>query len=115
MIFSNNIESTKTIFIEIEVLLTIVATGAWGGFVSYLLKMENRSSKNAHKGAMSCLSQIVISCFTSFLLSMVAVEKELSLNMILLFAGLGGVFAGPILKIVGLKIKKIITDNSLIK
>lgn len=47
---------------------------------------------------MHCLTQVVVSCFTSFLLSAVAIEKELSFNMVLLAAGLGGVFAGPILK-----------------
>ncbi|EAM1648185.1 hypothetical protein EIN11_21725, partial [Salmonella enterica] len=59
-----------------------------------------------------CLTQIVISCFTSFLLSAIAIEKECSFNMVLLAAGLGGVFAGPILKILGQRIKKIIEGNT---
>jgi hypothetical protein len=39
------------------------------------------------------------------LLSAVAIEKELSFNMVLLAAGLGGVFAGPILKFLARKLK----------
>ena len=54
---------------------------------------------------------MVISCFTSFLLSALAIEKELSFNMVLLAAGLGGVFAGPILKVLGDKIIRML-DNA---
>ncbi|EEP7615035.1 hypothetical protein HCK39_004686, partial [Salmonella enterica] len=53
-----------------------------------------------------------ISCFTSFLLSAIAIEKECSFNTVLLAAGLGGVFAGPILKILGQRIKKIIEGSN---
>ncbi|EKG6260048.1 hypothetical protein O3727_004268, partial [Salmonella enterica] len=44
--------------------------------------------------------------------SAIAIEKECSFNTVLLAAGLGGVFAGPILKILGQRIKKIIEGSN---
>ncbi|MBZ7671965.1 phage holin family protein [Klebsiella grimontii] len=109
------IETPKAILLEMEILFTVIATGAWGGFVSYLMKSNAGKTSNMHKGIISCLTQIVISCFTSFLVSAIAIEKGLSLNMILLFAGIGGVFAVPILKIVGAKVRQILNSNDLLK
>ena len=62
---------------------------------------------------MTCLTQVVISCFTRFLLSAIAIEKGFSFNMVLLAAGLGGVFAGPILKILGEKVKSAVGGSKL--
>lgn len=115
MSIPNHLETSEVVLLEMEILLTVVATGAWGGFVSYLLKSNRKKTEPMHKGIMSCLTQIVISCFTSFLLSAIAIEKGLSFNMILLAAGIGGVFAAPILKFLGDKLKKSIDDNSLMK
>jgi len=115
MSIPNHLETSEVVLLEMEILLTIVATGAWGGFVSYLLKAKKKISHGTNKSVMSCLTQIVISCFTSFLLSALAIEKELSFNMVLLAAGLGGVFAAPILKLFGDKVRKILEDNKIIK
>ena len=109
------IETPKAILLEMEIIFTVIATGAWGGFVSYLMKSNTSKANHLHKGIISCLAQIVISCFTSFLVSAVAIEKGLSLNMILLFSGIGGVFAVPILKIVGAKVWQILNSNDLFK
>ncbi|WP_323080357.1 phage holin family protein [Klebsiella quasipneumoniae] len=105
MSIPNHLETTEVVLLEVEILLTVIAIGAWGGFVSFLLRKNKEEATETHQGIMSCLTQIVISCFTSFLLSALAIDKGLSFNMVLLAAGLGGVFAGPILKILGEKIK----------
>lgn len=115
MSISNHIETSEVVLLEMEILTTVIATGAWGGFVSFLLKSGKKKPESFHKAVMSCLNQVVISCFTSFLLSAVAVEKGFSFNMVLLSAGVGGIFAGPILKFIGEKIKKTMEDNIIIK
>ncbi|MDY46317.1 hypothetical protein EB962_08500 [Salmonella enterica] len=106
MSIPNHVSTTEVVLLELEILLTIIAIGAWGGFVSYLLRKDKKEYNSSHESIKYCLTQIVISCFTSFLLSAIAIEKECSFNMVLLAAGLGGVFAGPILKILGQRIKK---------
>lgn len=111
MSLPGQLETPKAILLEVEILATVIATGAWGGFVSFLLKSEKFKTTDFHKRIMQCITQIIISCFTSFLLSAVAVEKSLSFNMILVFAGVGGVFAVPILKILGTRIKRIVNGN----
>ncbi|TMV68774.1 hypothetical protein FGX42_21730, partial [Salmonella enterica subsp. enterica serovar Heidelberg] len=70
MSIPNHVSTTEVVLLELEILLTIISIGAWGGFVSYLLR----------KDKTECLTQIVISCFTSFLLSAIAIEKECSFN-----------------------------------
>ncbi|POP41360.1 hypothetical protein CHU32_22790 [Superficieibacter electus] len=115
MSISNHIETSEVVLLEMEILVTVVATGAWGGFVSYLIKSGKKKNESIQKGIMSCLTQIVISCFTSLLLSAIAVEKGFNFNMVLLSAGIGGVFAAPILKFLGEKLKKSIEDNSPLK
>lgn len=113
MSISNHLATTEVVLLEVEILLTIISIGAWGGFVSYLLRRDKASDGDSHKDIMHCLTQVVISCFTSFLLSAFAIEQGLSFNMVLLAAGLGGVFAAPILKILGEKVKKILEDVKL--
>lgn len=115
MSIANHLDTSEVALLELEILFTIVATGAWGGFVSYLIKVDRKNTKSIHKGVMSCLTQIVISCFTSFLLSAVAIEKGCSFNIVLLSAGLGGVFAGPILKVFGEMVKRFLEDCSILK
>lgn len=82
-----------------------------GGVVSFLLKSEGFKAGSFHGRLMRCINQIIISCFTSFILSVVAVEKGLSFNMILLFAGVGGVFSIPIIKILGARVKRIVSGK----
>ncbi|ENZ8430137.1 phage protein [Klebsiella aerogenes] len=113
MSIPNHLETTEVVLLEVEILLTIISIGAWGGFVSFLLRKNKEESSEAHQGIMNCLTQVVISCFTSFLLSALAIEKGFSFNMVLLAAGLGGVFAGPILKILGEKVKNTLGGTKL--
>ncbi|MEO3990145.1 phage holin family protein [Pseudocitrobacter cyperus] len=115
MSIANHLDTSEVALLELEILFTIVATGAWGGFVSYLIKADKKSTKNINKGIMSCLTQVVVSCFTSFLLSAVAIEKNCSFNIVLLAAGLGGVFAGPILKVFGELVKRFLEDYNILK
>lgn len=112
MAIPNQLPNTEVVLLEVEILLTLISVGAWGGFVSYFIGKEKTQQSDAHKSVMNCVKQVVISCFTSFLLSALAIEKGFSFNMVLLAAGLGGVFAAPILKILGDKIKKHINDVS---
>ncbi|MFI2905534.1 phage holin family protein [Klebsiella aerogenes] len=113
MSIPNHLETTEVVLLEVEILLTIISIGAWGGFVSFLLRRNKKEAGEAHQGIMTCLTQVVISCFTSFLLSAIAIEKGFSFNMVLLAAGLGGVFAGPILKILGEKVKSAVGGSKL--
>ena len=75
MNISNHLDTTKVVLLEVEILLTIIAAGAWGGFVSYLIRHDKNRSDSIHSSIMHCLTQIVISCFTSFLLSAIAIEQ----------------------------------------
>ncbi len=113
MSIPNHLETTEVVLLEVEILLTIISIGAWGGFVSFLLRRNKEEAGESHQGIMTCLTQVVISCFTSFLLSAIAIEKGFSFNMVLLAAGLGGVFASPILKILGEKVKSAVGGSKL--
>lgn len=115
MSIANHLDTSEVALLELEILFTVIATGAWGGFVSYLIKADKKPSKSVHKGIMSCLTQVVVSCFTSFLLSAVAIEKGCSFNIVLLSAGLGGVFAAPILKVFGEMVKRFLEDYNILK
>ncbi|UGS42158.1 phage holin family protein [Pseudocitrobacter corydidari] len=110
MTISNHLETSKVVLLEVEVFFTLVATGAWGGLVNYIIRKKTRTAKSAAEGIASCLKQMVVSCFTSFLLSAVAIEKGCSFNFVLLSAGLGGFFAGPILKLFGGLVKRFFKD-----
>ena len=113
MAIPNHLPNTEVVLLELEILLTIISVGAWGGFVSYFIGKDKTAQSDSHKSIINFLVQVVISCFTSFLLSAIAIEQGLSFNMVLLAAGLGGVFSAPILKILGDKIKKYINDSGL--
>ncbi|EMU1128519.1 TPA: phage holin family protein [Citrobacter koseri] len=111
MSIPNHLSNNRVVLLELEILLTIVTVGGWGGIVSYLLIRGKRKHADFYTSIKSCLTQVVVSCFTSFLLSAIAIEKEFSFNMVLLVAGLGGVFSGPVLKFLSGKIKKLIESS----
>ncbi|WP_276642566.1 phage holin family protein [Siccibacter turicensis] len=106
-----HISSPSIILVELEILLTVITIGGWGGFVSFLMKREENSAM--HKDIMGCLAQITTSCFTGFILSVIAIDRNLSFNMVMLAAGLGGVFASPILRLLGDKVKAYIVNNNI--
>ncbi|EGT0661276.1 hypothetical protein JAF83_001439 [Citrobacter werkmanii] len=97
-------EPAQRAIIEFEIILAVIVVSAWGGVVSYLLR-ESRG--RIHKNIKGCLKQVIISCFSGYLLSGIAIDKGYSTNMILILSGLGGVFAGPVLKILKTKITQI--------
>ena len=111
MLLPAQLETPRAILLEVEVIAMVIAVGAWGGVVSFLLKSEGFKAGSFHGRLMRCINQIIISCFTSFILSVVAVEKGLSFNLILLFAGVGGVFSIPIIKILGARVKRIVSGK----
>jgi hypothetical protein len=105
--------SSRAILIETEILITVLAIGGWGGFVSFLMKKDTKNSE-VHRSIMDCLAQIVISCFTGFVLSIIAIEKDLGFNFVMLAAGIGGVFATPILRVLGDKVKNFLAGTKII-
>lgn len=42
MLIPNHISNSKVILLELDVLITIITVGAWGGIVSYLLRKSRR-------------------------------------------------------------------------
>nr|WP_129361768.1 phage holin family protein [uncultured Enterobacter sp.] len=104
-----HMESSRVILLELEVLVIVLVIGGWGGFVSYLMKRKDNA---IHRNIMECLTQIVISCFTGFILSAIAIDRQMTMNMTIIVAGLGGVFATPILRILGVKVKNFLSNNT---
>ncbi|MCQ7371094.1 phage holin family protein, partial [Salmonella enterica] len=64
MSIPNHVSTTEVVLLELEILLTIISIGAWGGFVSYLLRKDKTEYNSSHESIKYCLTQIVISCFT---------------------------------------------------
>ncbi|WP_414713893.1 phage holin family protein [Scandinavium sp.] len=104
-----NVSSSRVVLLELEILITVLAIGGWGGFVSFLMKKGTKNTE-VHRNVMECLAQIVISCFSGFILSIMAIEKELSFNLVMLAAGVGGVFATPIIRLIGDKVKNVLSS-----
>ena len=66
MSIPNHLATTEVVLLEVEIFITIIAIGAWGGFVSYLIRRDKQEGDDhSHKGIMHCLTQVVVSCFTS--------------------------------------------------
>lgn len=67
MSIPNHLATTEVVLLEVEIFITIIAIGAWGGFVSYLIRRDKQEGDDhSHKGIMHCLTRVVVSCFTSF-------------------------------------------------
>ncbi|MBU9818416.1 phage holin family protein, partial [Rahnella sp. BCC 1045] len=74
---------------------------AWGGIVRYIML---RVTYRFFQDMINCLLQIVVSCFCGMMVSIILINRNISDTRILVLAGLGGVFSGPILNILGKKI-----------
>lgn len=48
MSIPNHVSTTEVVLLELEILLTIISIGAWGGFVSYLLRKDKTEIGRAH-------------------------------------------------------------------
>ena len=102
---STQIEGTKVLLLELEVLTTVMIISGWGGVVGFLIKARKNEK---HQNIIQCLTSVVISCFTGFILSAIAIERSMSIYMVIMIAGVGGVFATPILNLLGLRVKKML-------
>ncbi len=47
MSIPNHLETTEVVLLEVEILLTIISIGAWGGFVSFLLRRNKEEAGEA--------------------------------------------------------------------
>ena len=62
MSIPNHLETTEVVLLEVEILFTIIATGAWGGFVSYLIRRDRQEGDDhSHKGIMHLTCSPLIS------------------------------------------------------
>lgn len=93
------------------IILAIVGMSAWGGIVRYIML---RKSKPFLEELKTCLLQIVVSCFSGMLVSIFVLSRDASNDRLMIFAGLGGVFAGQIITLLGKKISKMIDTTSLL-
>ena len=60
MSIPNHLATTEVVLLEVEIFITIIAIGAWGGFVSYLIRRDKQEGDDhSHKGIMHCLTQVL--------------------------------------------------------
>ena len=56
MSIPNHLATTEVVLLEVEIFITIIAIGAWGGFVSYLIRRDKQEGDDhSHKGIMHFL------------------------------------------------------------
>lgn len=84
-----------------EIIFSILLMSAWGGVVRYIMLRVNYSFV---QDIINCMMQIIVSCFCGAMLSIILINRNISDNRVLLLAGLGGVFSGPILNVLGKKL-----------
>lgn len=94
----------EVVFIEFELLVSILVMSSWGGLVRFIMCCK---TKPTVEDIYKCFAQIVVSCFTGFLLSIVFIERDMGFNMILLTSGMGGVLGGSLLMIAGDRVKRL--------
>lgn len=87
--------------VDHKVILSIFGMAAWGGIVRYIMTKRGRMS---FSDISLVICQVIISCFSGFILSVVALAHNGQNDKILMLAGLGGVFSGPIITLLGRKI-----------
>ena len=98
-------------FMEFKLLLVILIMASWGGVIRVLLQKDSLSREHL---ARRCIAQVIISCFSGFILSVLGLERGLSSHMIIMMAGLGGAFSGTLLTAAGERIKNIIGGNAVV-
>lgn len=102
-LIAHNIAKFQLFSFESVILILVLFMGLWGGLVSLLMKLKHSKTRF---WALPSLTHVIMSIFTGFILSLIAVEKSMSVNMIVLIEGLGGMFSGPILRIISDKVAK---------
>ncbi|MBF7995412.1 phage holin family protein [Rahnella laticis] len=93
------------VLMDPQIVRAIIGMSAWGGVVRYIML---RKKKPIMEEVLACLLQIVVSCFTGVLLSIFVLSHDANDDKLLIMAGLGGVFAGPIITLLGKKIASMI-------
>ncbi|MDY1038720.1 phage holin family protein [Lelliottia sp. CFBP8978] len=89
--------------VDHSVVVSIFAMAAWGGVVRYIM------TKHGHitlSDMPDIICQVIMSCFSGFILSVVALAHNGQNDKVLMLAGLGGVFSGPIITLLGKKINE---------
>lgn len=89
------------IFMEPALLFSIVGMAAWGGLVKRTMIAQKKNKRSTFS---EYLQQMVSSIFSGLLLSIMVLSRNASDDRVLIIAGLGGVFCGPILTIISKKI-----------
>ncbi|QLK60735.1 hypothetical protein GE278_08150 [Enterobacteriaceae bacterium Kacie_13] len=90
---------------EHGIVFAVIGMSAWGGIVRYIML---RQKKPFMEEIEACLMQIIVSCFSGMILSIFVLSRNANDDRLLVIAGLGGVFAGPIITLLGKKIATMI-------
>ncbi|WP_122094858.1 phage holin family protein [Rahnella sp. Larv3_ips] len=91
--------------IEHSIVLAVMGMSAWGGVVRYIMLRQKKAFMDELK---ACLLQVIVSCFSGMILSIFVLSHDANDDKLLVIAGLGGVFAGPIITLLGKKISAFI-------
>ncbi|MNE14131.1 hypothetical protein D3C80_1069920 [compost metagenome] len=86
---------------EHGIILAIIGMSAWGGIVRYIMLRKKKAFLDEIK---ACLLQLIVSCFSGMILSIFVLSRNANDDRLLIIAGLGGVFAGPIITLLGKKV-----------
>lgn len=97
------------VLMDPSIIRAVIGMSAWGGIVRYIML---RQKKPFMEEIRDCLLQIIVSCFTGLILSIFVLSRNANDDKLLIMAGLGGVFAGPIMTLLGKKIASLIESFS---
>ncbi|WP_459175884.1 phage holin family protein [Ewingella americana] len=100
-------QARDVVSMDPEIVMAIIGMAGWGGIVRYIML---RTTKPVMADILACLLQIVVSCFSGMLLSIWVLSRNANDDKVLIIAGLGGVFAGPIITLLGKKITAFIEN-----
>lgn len=75
---------------------TVLLMAAWGGIVAYILNVQRGYARPSYK---RLFAQIMVSGFTGFISGLLALDKQLSLPLILGIAGLSGASGNVLLSL----------------
>ena len=98
------------VLLDRHVFYLIIGMAAWGGLVRFV--MLKKGDFGIHD-ISAVARQLVMSCFCGLILSFFILAHSGHQNKILMFAGLGGVFAGPIITLIGKKMASFIEKATL--
>lgn len=103
------VNARDVILMDHDIIRAIIGMSAWGGIVRYIML---RQKKPIAEELLACLLQVVVSCFSGMLLSIFVLSRNANDDKLLIMAGLGGVFAGPIITLLGKKIASLVDTFS---